>query len=324
MQQIFDSFNAMRVLIVGDVMIDRYIRGSVTRISPEAPVPIVAHDHTENRLGGAANVALNIQALGATPILLSIVGQDENGKIFNDILENANLSKIGIIPSHNRKTTIKTRILAGNQQLLRIDSEHTHALSVKEENDILKKLRQFLANHRFDVIILQDYNKGVLTENVIKNTIAIAKKRNIPITADPKKVNFLAYKNVTLFKPNLKEVRDSVPFAVQPNLESLQKAANFIHTHLENTYTLITLSEKGMFLSDGKSAQIIPTRPRAISDVSGAGDTVISVISLAIAAKMDIAQAVALANMAGGQVCEKVGVVPIDKLQLLHEFCGER
>jgi D-glycero-beta-D-manno-heptose-7-phosphate kinase len=314
------SFNNINVLIVGDVMIDRYIRGSVTRISPEAPVPIVAHENTENRLGGAANVALNIQALGALPFLLSVVGDDENAAIFTAILEKNNLSQKGIVPSIHRKTTVKTRVLAGNQQLLRIDSEDIHALNDIETNNVLNKFHHLLSEYSFKVIILQDYNKGVLTEKIIQNIIAIAQKRNILVTADPKKVNFLAYQHVTLFKPNLKEVRDSVPFSVQTTLESLQKAANFIHTHLKNQYTLITLSEKGMFLSDGMSAQIIPTRPRAISDVSGAGDTVIAVISLALAAKMDMTKAVELANMAGGQVCEKVGVVPVNRLQLLHEF----
>jgi D-glycero-beta-D-manno-heptose-7-phosphate kinase len=312
-------FNS-HVLIVGDVMIDRYIRGSVTRISPEAPVPIVAHERTENRLGGAANVALNIQALGAIPFLLSVVGNDDDGVIFNDIIHKNNLTKKGIIASTHRKTTVKTRILAGNQQLLRIDSEDIHALSEIEEQQILNKFYYLLAEYHFEVIILQDYNKGVLTENIIKNIISTAKKRNIPVTIDPKKNNFWCYENATIFKPNLKEVRDSLPFEVQPNLESLKKASDFIHARLKNKYTLITLSEKGMFLSDGVSAQIIPTRPRAISDVSGAGDTVIAVISLALAAKMDMKEAVALANMAGGQVCEKVGVVPVDRLLLLHEF----
>jgi D-glycero-beta-D-manno-heptose-7-phosphate kinase len=310
----------MQVLIVGDVMIDRYIRGSVTRISPEAPVPIVAHERTENRLGGAANVALNIQALGATPFLLSMIGKDENGMLFKEMTKNANLPNQGINVSNTRKTTLKTRVLAGNQQLLRIDSEDIHPLCKAETQKMLNQFHHLLKAYRFDVIILQDYNKGILTEKLIQTILSTAKKHQIPVTADPKKTNFFAYKNITLFKPNLKEVRDSIPFEVQPTLESLQKAANFIHTQLKNQYTLITLSEKGMFLSDGTSAQIIPTRPRAISDVSGAGDTVIAVISLAIAAKMDMAQAVVLANMAGGQVCEKVGVVSVDKLQLLQEF----
>ena len=318
--KIFADFNKLNVLVIGDVMVDRYLQGSVNRISPEAPVPIVKFENSENRLGGAANVALNIKALGATPYLCSVIGQDENTAIFMNLLPQNNLSDLGIHFSKERMTTVKTRVIAQNQQMLRVDREDTFPLSQKEEQDFLDLLKSILQEKKIHVILFQDYNKGVLTERLIQEIIKEAIQRGIPTTVDPKNHNFLAYKKVNLFKPNLKEVQQNIPISVSPNLASLTKAADYIHAQLGNDYTLITLSEKGLFLQHNEKATIIPTQTRNITDVCGAGDTVISVAALGLALSLDMKEVAFLANLAGGQVCERVGVVPVNKSQLKIEF----
>jgi rfaE bifunctional protein kinase chain/domain len=318
--ELFKAFEQLTVLVIGDVMIDRYLYGSVERISPEAPVPVVHMQREENRLGGAANVALNIAALGAKSILCTVVGTDENGDQFLDLLPTHQLSSEGVIRSDERPTTVKTRVIAQSQQLMRVDREETHDLSSEELSKFLDNLSKIIDNQYINLIILQDYNKGVLSESVIQAIIALAKKKSIPTAVDPKKKNFWSYRGASLFKPNLKEVRDSLPFPVAPTLESLGQAASAIREKLNNEYTLITLSEKGMYWSDTQEGHLVPTRPRSIADVCGAGDTVISVAALAYAAGLEMQQAVQLANLAGGQVCERVGVVPVDRNQLEVEF----
>jgi len=301
-------------------MLDRYLTGMVSRISPEAPVPVVLHQHTDDRLGGAANVALNVRALGSTPFLCSVVGNDTDGRIFQDILHALDINAAGILSSGTRRTTVKTRVLGNNQQMLRIDREDTHDLTTEEEEAFLQRFRNLLDEHDIRAVILQDYNKGVLTPQVIKRVIHEAKQRDIITTVDPKKVNFFAYEGVTLFKPNLKEIRDSVPFAVMPQTESLVQAADFLRSGLHNELTMITLSEKGLFLDDGSSRILYPTIARNVADVSGAGDTVISVASLALAAGMDLRTIAILSNLAGGQVCEFPGVVSVDRSILQGEL----
>ncbi|GJM31304.1 MAG: carbohydrate kinase [Saprospiraceae bacterium] len=318
---IFQRFGQQNILVVGDVMIDRYLTGRVSRISPEAPVPVVEFQESQNRLGGAANVALNLRALGAKTFLGSVIGQDENTVIFQELLEELGLSATGILTSSERMTTVKTRVIASNQHLLRVDREDTKDLSAQESNNFLSQIKGLLDTEKIDLILFQDYNKGVLTEQVIRGIINEALKRNIPTAVDPKFKNFWAYQKVTLFKPNLKEIRSQLPFPVSPTLDDMKKAANFIKDKLNNTATVITLSEKGLFVMDGQSSVIIPTQERSIADVCGAGDTVISVLALGLAAGYNNLYEIAtLANLAGGQVCEKVGVVPVDCKQLQKEY----
>lgn len=317
---IFKAFSELKILIIGDVMIDRYITGQVNRISPEAPVPILNFQETENRLGGAANVALNIKAMGARPYLCSVLGKDKNQQTLLDLLEAEEMTQQGILSSKERVTTVKTRILAQNQHLLRIDKEDTFDLKPTEEISFLKQIIHILNQQEIDLILFQDYNKGVLTASLIKTIIQEAKNRQIPTAVDPKFRNFWAYKGVTLFKPNLKEVRDALSFDITTKLSSLQDAAAQIRQQLENTYTLITLSDKGLFINDSHKSKIMPTFPRQIADVCGAGDTVISVAALGLALGLDIQEVARLANLAGGQVCEKVGVVPVDLKQLEQEY----
>ena len=319
-EQLFDAFNRLRVLIVGDVMIDRYLRGQVSRISPEAPVPVLAWQESEDRLGGAANVALNIGALGATPYLFSIMGKDDNHRIFLELLKQARLDDRGIIASSERVSTVKTRVIAQNQHLLRVDKEDTHDLSQAEARELLLRIKKCLDQETIDVLIFQDYNKGVLSEEVIGAVIREANQRNIPTVVDPKFRNFWAYRGVSLFKPNLREIRDQLSFPVLPSLESLQAATQVIRDRLNNTITLITLSDKGLFVEQGNQRSLIPTLPRSIADVCGAGDTVVSAVALALALDLPVLEIGQLANLAGGQVCEKVGVVPVDKDQLKSEW----
>jgi D-glycero-beta-D-manno-heptose-7-phosphate kinase len=319
-EAIFDQFAKLNVLIVGDVMIDRYIHGKVNRISPEAPVPVVEFTRSEERLGGAANVALNVKALGAMPYLFSVIGQDTEGVVFQNLLRNNNLPLQGITLSPRRLTTVKTRIVAGSQQLLRIDTEQTQDLDTEQCSDFLLKLDSFLNENHIDVLILQDYNKGVLSEKVIERVLRIAREKNIPTVVDPKKKNFFSYKNVTLFKPNLKEIREALPFDIKPEVDSLQHAADYLRNELGHHATMVTLSEKGLFLEDKiTKGRIYPTKNRQIADVSGAGDTVISVAALGIATALDKDILAHLCNIAGGQVCEEAGVVPLSMEKLKRE-----
>ncbi len=319
-KKIFDSFNDLNVLIIGDVMMDAYTWGNVSRISPEAPVPVVSITKKENRLGGAANVALNIQAMGAKPILCSVIGDDSNSKLFLDLLKKQKLSSKGILKDKKRMTTVKTRIIAGNHQMLRVDEEIETDLNSETNNALIETIKALLVSEKVDVIIFEDYDKGAVTVDLIKEIIAFAKKKNIPTVVDPKKKNFLNYLGVTLFKPNLKELKEGLKTDFNTNdFAAIEKAAaQFIKKQNINTL-LITLSEKGIYTHSAKTKKLIPAHVRNISDVSGAGDTVVSVAALCLALHLSSELTATLANLAGGLVCEKVGVVPINKKQLLEE-----
>jgi rfaE bifunctional protein kinase chain/domain len=318
--QLFKNFRHMNVLIVGDVMIDSYTWGKVTRISPEAPVPIVAVEKEENRLGGAANVALNILALGATPYLCAVVGKDQNAEIFDNLLASHQLSKEGIIRSDNRITTVKTRIIGNNHQMLRIDKEVEYPLSEVELKELYNQIKNLVENKKIDVIIFEDYDKGVITTSLIEQVVELAKSKNIPVAVDPKKRNFLNYKNVSLFKPNLKELKEGLNIEIDTSIPAtLEYAAKQIREKLNTKMALITLSEKGILINTANENQIIPAHVRNIADVSGAGDTVISVAALCLAAGISPQDIAELSNLAGGLVCEHVGVVSINAEELQKE-----
>lgn len=315
-----ENFKNLTALIVGDVMIDAYYWGKVNRISPEAPVPIVDVTEKDNRLGGAANVALNIMTLGATPIICSVIGKDEKSKLFNELLEKRKFSKEGILYSENRKTTVKTRIISQGHHLLRVDEEDTNDLDKNLEKEFINNVYSVIESTKIDVIILEDYNKGVLTENVISKIIEIANKKGIPTTVDPKKKNFFAYKNCTLFKPNLKELKEGLKIEFDSYQEKeLQRAINLLHEKITPQISFVTLSEQGVIVNGNNISRIIPAHKRKILDVSGAGDTVISVASLALATGMLPKRIAEIANLAGGMVCEKVGVVPLTNEELRFE-----
>ncbi|HNP18953.1 MAG TPA: bifunctional ADP-heptose synthase [Fulvivirga sp.] len=316
--QVFKDFDKQRVLIIGDVMIDAYIWGTVDRISPEAPVPIVTATKRDFRLGGAANVALNIQALGATPILCAAIGNDDGGDRFKERLDIGQISNEGIIESSERPTTVKTRVMAGHQHIVRVDEETDRPLSKEEEAQLWARIEKLLPTCQ--VVIFEDYDKGVITKNIIKKTVDLATKEGIPTVVDPKKRNFLGYKGVTLFKPNLKELKEGLKLDFEKgNQEELEKAVELLLEKLGCAGTLITLSEKGVFINYKNERHLIPAHLREISDVSGAGDTVISIAALCVALNLPPVAIAALSNLGGGLVCEFVGVVPINKASLLDE-----
>lgn len=322
-QDLFKKLNQLNVLIIGDVMIDSYLWGSVSRISPEAPVPVVAVKKRENRLGGAANVALNIKSMGANPILCSVVGKDVKGDEFIDLLKQEGMETRGIVQSNERITTTKFRVLGNKVQMLRVDEEVVDDLNANDKEDLLSHFQKIIDEISIDVIIFQDYDKGVINEELINTVVNKAREKNIPVTVDPKKKNFSSYKNVTLFKPNLKELREGLNVEIEnADQAELGVAANKLRQLLNAEIILITLSEAGIFVDykngDEKNTHVIPSHVRSISDVSGAGDTVISVVSLCLALKVNPVQMSMISNLAGGLVCEKAGVVPIDKEQLLN------
>ena len=318
--QLFKDFNDLKVVIIGDVMLDTYWWGQVDRISPEAPVPVVALQRKEHRVGGAANVALNTVALGAQTTIVSVIGTDPDGVLLQSLFEAQHIDASYLLTHDSRITTNKTRVMSRNQQMMRLDAEITTPISSDIEEVLLQKFTFCLDAKKPDVVIFEDYDKGVLTPTFIKAAIAACLERNIVMSVDPKKNNFLAYKGVTLFKPNLKEVKEGLKVSIPIiNLENLKAVHAALQTHLQHQISLITLSEKGMYYDTGAIAKIIPTHVRSIADVSGAGDTVIAVASLVYAATKNIELATEMANIAGGLVCEEVGTAAINKAHLLSE-----
>lgn len=318
LEDIFERFNHLHALIVGDVMIDAYIWGRVERISPEAPVPVVQVTKREKRLGGAANVALNVQAMGATPLLCSVVGDDLDAVQLEVLLQKRGISAEGIIKSSHRITTVKERVLSGSQHILRVDSEHDNNLPEAEESLLLQKISELLP--RCQVVIFEDYDKGALTPRIIEETIRMARQLGIPTVVDPKKRNFFAYRQASLFKPNLKELREGLKLDFERSDQAaLESAVDQLKEQLQLDYALITLSERGVYLNAPGEHFLLPAHVRSISDVSGAGDTVVSIAALALALGLAPRILAALANLGGGLVCEHVGVVPIDKSRLYEE-----
>ncbi|MEZ4800556.1 MAG: PfkB family carbohydrate kinase [Flavobacteriales bacterium] len=320
LEKYFSNFENLTVLVIGDVMIDAYYWGKVDRISPEAPVPVVHVQKKENRLGGAANVALNVKSLGAKAIICSVVGDGSKGDIFRKTSKESGFTTEGIIDSVNRPTTVKTRVIAQGHHIVRIDDEITTPLSSTDERNLLDCIQQIIQRKKVDVIIFEDYNKGVLTPKVISTVLGWAIEHNIPTAVDPKRDNFFEYTNCTLFKPNLKELKEGLGVEFDKNdNDALKGAMQTLSEKMKCDTTMVTLSELGVMTLNSGEFTHEPAHKREINDVSGAGDTVISVAALLLAQKMNPADCSRLANLAGGLVCEKVGVVPIDKEKLLEE-----
>ncbi len=319
-KDLFDKFNGLRILVIGDVMLDAYVMGKVNRISPEAPVPIVSLENEDARIGGAGNVALNLLALGAKPIICGVIGEDSSGDKLLNLFEKNGILTDGLVKSMARKTTVKTRVISNKQQLLRIDSESTFPLLESEEIKLNNTIQNII-NQGVDGIIFEDYNKGVLTDSVIQNTIKIAKEKDIPTAVDPKKENFLSYKGVSLFKPNLKELKEglNLNFDFNSNKDLFEKGIEVLEEKLQNEISFITLSEYGVFIKNQTEKYYVPAHMRSISDVSGAGDTVIAVATLCLISGASTKQIAQISNLAGGLVCEKSGVVSISKNDLLKE-----
>ena len=319
--QLQNSFNGLKIAIVGDMMLDCYFRGEVRRISPEAPVPVLEVDNEFYRFGGAANVALNILKLGGIPYPIGVIGNDNDGRIFISLAEKSRINLSGMIIDESRPTTAKTRVIAHNQHVVRIDKESKKYLST----EIQEKLVKFMEDKidELDAIILQDYNKGVLTPSLIEKVISLANSKNILITVDPKFNNFFLFNNVTVIKPNRKEAEDVLGMKLR-NDDEITTAGTRILEKTNAKYVVLTLSEEGIAVFEkNKPEKRMPTKAQIVADVSGAGDTVISTLTMALAAKADIIEATYLANYAGGIVCEEVGIIPIEQNKLFDAIRKE-
>lgn len=318
--RLFQQFSSATIGVVGDVMLDTYMWGAVERISPEAPVPIVSLHHKEQRIGGAGNVALNLQSLGAKAFVVSVTGDDDDAKCLQQLFAGKGINTAYTFKSANRVTTNKTRIISRNQQMMRLDAEITNDLSEADAEDLLRNFRAFAETERPVMVILEDYNKGVLTEAVIQEVIAVCKEAGIPTAVDPKRKNFFAYKGVDIFKPNLKEVKEALNILpTEVDADFLSGIHEMLRQQLHHHTSFITLSEKGVFYQHDAAASLIPSHIRNIADVSGAGDTVIAVAALVYAVTNDAHLMAEVANIAGGLVCEEVGTAAINKERLLHE-----
>lgn len=319
-QELFKQFASLKVGVIGDVMLDTYMWGNVDRISPEAPVPIVSLKSKEERIGGAGNVALNLQSLGAQAFVLSVMGNDEEAERLHGLFEKHRINSKYCVHSENRITTNKTRVISRNQQMMRLDAEITTDLSGSDQQAMIELFEAFVIREKPQVVILEDYNKGVLTEEVISTVISVCQREGIITAIDPKRKNFFAYRGVDIFKPNLKEVKDALNFLFTDiNLPLLQDIHSELHNLLHHHVSFITLSEKGVFYQEDDRSALIPSHLRNVADVSGAGDTVIAVAALVYAATKKVHLMAEIANIAGGLVCEEVGTAAIDRMKLLHE-----
>lgn len=325
-----DKFKEFNVVVVGDVMLDAYLWGSVTRISPEAPVPVVCIDHREQRLGGAANVALNIKAMGAKPFLCSVLGNDDPGKDFLNIMYRHDMDKRGIVTSDDRTTTKKSRIIGNNMHIVRVDEETTRPLAPLDEEEAERRLAMLTKMQRIDAIIFQDYDKGCLTPRLIETLTALARRKHIVTAAAPKHRNFKHYLGITLLMPDLAELQentgveidDSSPAALQRGLSA---AAIKLYHEQQAEIVLVPLNHHGIYACDFRGEEPLSlltagSHSHAINDVSGANDTMIGIATLALAAGIALKDVVRYADIAGGIVCEQVGTVPIDRDRLLREL----
>ena len=320
MTAVFEKFDSLNILIIGDVMMDSYVWGKIDRVSPEAPVPVVQVTKKENRLGGAANVALNVQSLGARPIICAIIGNDQEGIDLIGLMDSARLPKEGIITINGRQTTVKTRIIAHSQHIVRVDAETDTQIPEESTHLMQERIADIIRKNKIDAIIFEDYDKGLISEELITFVVQLANQKNIITVVDPKKRNFLFYKDVSLFKPNLKELRDGLQTEVDPHsITQIENTVGLLREKLNAKSVMLTLSEHGMYISNSKEHKLLPAHVRSIADVSGAGDTVIATVALCLASGLDEFKSAAIANLAGGLVCEHVGVVPIDKGKLLEE-----
>ncbi len=308
-----------RVLVVGDVMLDRYIWGDVERISPEAPVPVVRLAHRSEQPGGAANVAMNIAGLGAQVTLAGFAGQDEDRAALEACLEKAGVtSRITTVAGH--PTTSKLRILGGQQQILRLDVERTKGYPQEAYDGLIAGVKAELAKVR--AVVLSDYAKGVLSEEVCRAVIDAASAQGVPVLVDPKHRDFTRYRGATTICPNLQEL--SIATGIAPKeTDTLLAAAAKMLPALALDYLTVTLSEKGIAVVRPDSTRTFPAVARQVFDVSGAGDTVIATLALSLASGLAIESAVALANVAAGIVVSKVGTVPITRDELITSLMPE-
>lgn len=315
--KIIKNFSKIKVLVVGDVMLDRYWWGTVSRISPEAPVPVVSLEKTSLAAGGAANVAANVAGLGAEPFLIGITGEDEEAKLFPKVLQNANISNYELFPIKNRQTTIKTRIIAHNQQVARIDRETTTYLCSGEVKRLFGKIRTAIEN--IDVIIISDYAKGFLTEELLMRLISTGNEKNKIILIDPKGKDYSKYKGATILTPNRRETAEAcgLDFFDFNDQKLAEEARKHILEKLSLQAMLITQGEQGMtLLQKGGEKYHLKAAARKVYDVTGAGDTVIAATAVALAHGLNFLEAAEIANKAAGLVVEQVGTTVVTREML--------
>ncbi len=302
-----------RIAVLGDVMLDRYFWGAVHRISPEAPVPVVDVEHESYHLGGAANVAANILSLGAHPILFGVVGNDASGAMVQSIASTDGLDASGVIAVESRPTTVKTRVIGNNQQLLRLDRE---VRTVIDDSVISEVVYRLSNEDNLAAIVFEDYNKGFLSDRMISVVIEYAKQRNVPVFVDPKREALRAYHGCFLFKPNRKEASDLLGRALE-SAEDIVMAGRELQQVLACSHVLITLGSQGMMLfEEGGIVSSVPTKARSVADVSGAGDTAIATLAVCVAGGATVREAASLANAASGAVVGEPGIVCITPAML--------
>ena len=311
---IFKGIEGKSVLVLGDVMLDRYLRGKVERLSPEAPVPVVDMESESNHFGGAANVALNLKTLGCRPLLVGLVGQDRNGEIFFDLLKEQNLDTGGMVRANDRPTTVKTRIIGDNQHIARVDREKIIYAREEISRSIMQKIDQYIT--AVDAVLIEDYNKGVLSKEVIAYVLQKAKSKDLIVTVDPKFINFMEYKGATVFKPNLKEVSQALAKPVSTQQQVVEAGRELLEK-MDAQSVLLTQGAEGLSLFE-RSGDVsrVAARSRSVADVSGAGDTVISTMTAALTAGAGFKEAAQMANHAAGLVCKEVGIVPVQAAEL--------
>lgn len=318
-EAILNSFRSKRIAVIGDIMLDKYIFGHVSRISPEYPVPVVDVTHEDHRLGGAANVALNTQSLGAETLLIGITGADSNREALLELFKSRGLATEGLISDPTRPTTCKTRILSQNHHITRVDFESRNEINPTIEQAVFSSFEAVIES--VDAVVLEDYNKGLLGAHLIQRIIATARKHEIPVLVDPKLQNFFAYKACSIFKPNLSEMAASLGIVLHNNDSEVEDACRMLQEKLQTDALIVTRSDKGMTVYDGSFTHIGATS-LDVADVSGAGDTVIGVLALGVAAGIDIVTNATIANLAAGTVCQEVGAVPVKPEKLL-KVCRE-
>jgi rfaE bifunctional protein kinase chain/domain len=305
-------FRDSAVLVLGDLMLDHYVYGRAERISPEAPVPVLDWEREEWRLGGAANVALNLKTLGAEPVLIGMLGDDEPADRLRAMLAGHGIAEARTPKDPGRPTTVKTRFFGKNQQLLRLDRESVDDHPTAVGAELFAHVENALSERRIGAVVIQDYDKGTLTPALIAAVCTLAAERGVPVAVDPKKKNFGAYRQVDLFKPNLKEIGQALGREIRPELAHLKRADAELRQTLCYRKTVITLGENGLYWSDESgNSGLLPANRLSVVDVCGAGDSVVSVLSAGMAVQMPFGEAVRLANLAGGVACTRKGVAPV-------------
>lgn len=314
LEKIVEQAKTKKILVFGDLMVDEYLWGRVTRISPEAPVPIINISSAQLRFGGAANVAFNLMGLGLTPLLVGVVGDDRMGNQFLEMMQKNGLPGQGVIVCPGRSTTVKTRIIGNNQHIARVDQESSEAILSETQ----EKLFEIFLSNIADIssIIIQDYNKGLVVPQLTQHVTELAERHGKIVTVDPKFENFFSFKNVTVFKPNTKEAEEALAMKIRDEADLIQAGQKLL-AELNSKAVLITRGSRGMVLFEKNEDPVfLGTKALNVADVSGAGDTAIATLTFALAGGSTIKEAVTLSNYAAGLVCEEVGVVPVylDKL----------